>query len=269
MCQEASHHFKIVSPAVSLAMFDLFKDAKPLPDYCSDKNIGHASLALCYSQNVIPNSCDGCHEDWRGSRERLEAGVKAFNDMFYQKEPGTCTDCHASRTIAFNTSVHSPTMTRTDEKLPVCEDCHDGHSMGKAKEGDFRLSIAKKCGDCHEKPMESYFASYHGKASGLGDIETATCADCHSPHAILAADNPKSTLHEKNIVRTCATCHEGANASFAGFIPHADHHDRDKYPILYYTFLGMTILLIVVFVLFGLHSVLWFTRGMIDRSKQD
>jgi predicted CXXCH cytochrome family protein len=84
----ASHHFRIVSPAISLAMFDRFKDADPLPDYCSDEHIGHASLALCYSQNVIPNSCNGCHKDWKGSREGLEAGVKAFNEMFYQKKPG-------------------------------------------------------------------------------------------------------------------------------------------------------------------------------------
>jgi len=83
----ASHHFRIVSPAISLAMFDRFKDADPLPDYCGAEQIGHASLALCFSQNVIPNSCNGCHEGWKGSREGLKAGVKAFNEMFYQKEP--------------------------------------------------------------------------------------------------------------------------------------------------------------------------------------
>jgi len=264
-----SHHFKIVSPAISLAMFDRFKDAEPLPDYCSDKNIGHASLDLCYSQLLIPNSCGGCHEAWTGSRENLAAGVRAFNDMFYRKEPGTCTDCHSSRTLAFNASVHSSNITRTDEKLPVCTDCHDGHSMGEVAESDFRVSIARKCGACHEKPMESYFNSYHGKASGLGSVETATCSDCHSPHAILSAENPKSTLHEKNIVKTCGTCHERANASFAGFIPHADHHDRETYPTLFFTHRVMTILLVTVFALFGLHAILWLIRGMIERRKQD
>jgi predicted CXXCH cytochrome family protein len=78
----SSHHFKVVSPAVSLAMFDRFKDAEPLPDFCSDERIGHASLAFCYSQMVIPNSCNGCHPDWKETRKGLEAGVKAFNDMF-------------------------------------------------------------------------------------------------------------------------------------------------------------------------------------------
>jgi hypothetical protein len=78
----SSHHFKVVSPAVSLTMFDRFKDAEPLPDFCSDERIGHASLTFCYSQKVIPNSCNGCHSDWKGTRKRLEAGVKAFNDMF-------------------------------------------------------------------------------------------------------------------------------------------------------------------------------------------
>lgn len=78
----SSHHFKVVSPAVSLTMFDRFKDAEPLPDFCSDEQIGHASLTFCYSQKVIPNSCNGCHSDWKETRKRLEAGVKAFNDMF-------------------------------------------------------------------------------------------------------------------------------------------------------------------------------------------
>ena len=78
-----SHHFKIVSPAISLEMLDRFKNAEPLPDYCSDKRIGHTSLLLCYSQMIIPNSCNGCHDDWKGTREGFEAGVKAFNKMFY------------------------------------------------------------------------------------------------------------------------------------------------------------------------------------------
>jgi predicted CXXCH cytochrome family protein len=77
-----SHHFKIVSPAISLEMFDRLRDAEPLPDYCSDERIGHTSLPLCYSQKVIPNSCNGCHANWKGTREGFEAGVKAFNDMF-------------------------------------------------------------------------------------------------------------------------------------------------------------------------------------------
>jgi len=78
----SSHHFNIVSPAVSLEMFDRFKDAEPLPDFCSDERIGHASLAFCYLQMVIPNSCNGCHANWKGTREGFEAGVKAFNNMF-------------------------------------------------------------------------------------------------------------------------------------------------------------------------------------------
>ena len=83
-----SHHFKIVSPAISLEMFDQFRELDPLPDDCTDKRIGHSSLRLCYSQIVIPNSCNGYHEDWKGTRAGLEAGVKAFNEMFGQKEPG-------------------------------------------------------------------------------------------------------------------------------------------------------------------------------------
>lgn len=77
-----SHHFRIVSPEVSLKMFYRFKNEKPLPDFCDQGKVGHNSLALCYSREIIPNSCNGCHTDWKDSREGYQAGVTAFLEMY-------------------------------------------------------------------------------------------------------------------------------------------------------------------------------------------
>jgi hypothetical protein len=78
----------IVSPQVSLDMFNLFKDVEPVPDLWSDGIVGHNSLEEYLSQHIIPNSCNECHTEWKDSQEGYEAGVDAFVEMF----PGVETD---------------------------------------------------------------------------------------------------------------------------------------------------------------------------------
>jgi cytochrome b subunit of formate dehydrogenase len=46
------------------------------------------------------------------------------------------------------------------------------------------------------------------------------------------------------------------------FMPHADHKDREHYPALYWSFVGMTALLVLVFTFFGLHTLLWLFRSL-------
>ncbi|MCK7523588.1 MAG: hypothetical protein MZV64_41095 [Ignavibacteriales bacterium] len=62
-------------------------------------------------------------------------------------------------------------------------------------------------------------------------------------------DNPASHLNRKNVVETCKKCHASANRQFAGYFTHATHHDPHKYPWLFWTFWGMTGLLVGTFVL--------------------
>jgi hypothetical protein len=62
-------------------------------------------------------------------------------------------------------------------------------------------------------------------------------------------------------VGTCAKCHPGAHRQFAGYLTHATHHDKDKYPVLHYTWLFMTSLLVGTFVIFGMHTLLWLPRS--------
>jgi cytochrome b subunit of formate dehydrogenase len=68
-------------------------------------------------------------------------------------------------------------------------------------------------------------------------------------------------LAPENKVQTCAKCHPGANEKFAGYVPHASHKDKD-YPVLYYSFIFMTTLLISVFAIFGIHTAFWLLRTL-------
>ncbi len=124
-----------------------------------------------------------------------------------------------------------------------------------------------QCGKCHEDVTETYFDTFHGKVSKLGSDAAAKCQDCHSAHRILPTYDPASTLSRNNIVETCKSCHPNSNRKFVGYLTHATHHDKDKYPVLFYTFWAMTILLIGTFTFFGLHTLMWLPRALAEKKK--
>ena len=179
----------------------------------------------------------------------------------------TCGECHLGIYEQFKESVHSPLAYRTDKEQPGCDDCHKAHEIERVDRDDFRSQILNQCGKCHEDVTNTYFETYHGKVSKLGSARAAKCYDCHGSHAILPPTNPASTLSRDNIVETCARCHPGSNRKFTGYLTHATHHNRLKYPILFYTFWAMTLLVVGVFTFFGIHTVLWIPRSIRERLK--
>lgn len=174
----------------------------------------------------------------------------------------TCGNCHFGIKEMFNKSIHSPLVSNTEKDLPSCNDCHTAHTIRRTDQEGFKLTIMNQCGRCHEEVAKTYFDTYHGKVSQLGYTKTAKCYDCHGAHDILPIANPASHLNRNNVVETCKKCHAGANRQFAGYFTHATHHDPEKYPFLYFTFWGMTGLLLFTFFIAGLHTMLWFPRSL-------
>ena len=125
----------------------------------------------------------------------------------------------------------------------------------------------QKCGRCHDEIAKTYFDTYHGKVSQLGYTKTAKCYDCHGAHDIQKVSDPRSHLSRENVVETCQKCHPGATRRFAGYLSHATHHDPDKYPWLFWTFWGMTGLLVGTFVVSGAHTLLWLPRALQMRRE--
>jgi cytochrome b subunit of formate dehydrogenase len=174
----------------------------------------------------------------------------------------TCAQCHRGIYELFTRSVHSPTVTHTSKPLPVCSECHSAHTIARTDLADFKLHIMDQCGRCHKEISQRYFDTYHGKVSKLGYVKTAKCYDCHGAHDILPVNDPRSRLSRANIVHTCAQCHPGSNRRFAGYLTHATHHDPNKYPFLFYTFWGMTSLLVGTLVISGFHTLAWLPRSL-------
>ena len=181
--------------------------------------------------------------------------------------PNTCGACHHGIEQEFLQSVHSPTETHTTKPLPTCNDCHTAHSIARTDQDQFKLGIMNTCGRCHSAIAETYFETYHGKVSRLGYTKTAKCYDCHGAHDILKVTDPRSHLSRANVVNTCRKCHSDATRRFAGYLTHATHHDPEKYPWLYWTFWGMTALLVGTFTISGIHTLLWLPRAFQMRRE--
>ncbi|NOZ74769.1 MAG: hypothetical protein GXO90_05245 [FCB group bacterium] len=178
----------------------------------------------------------------------------------------TCGTCHKGIEDEFRKSIHWPGNIKTDKKLPICEDCHTSHTISRTGVRGFRMQMMKECGTCHEEESATYFTTVHGQASRLGENRVAKCYDCHGTHNILPPEYPNSTLAYQNVVQTCKKCHPSAQRKFAGYLTHATHHNKHKYPYLYYTYIFMTSLLVGTLTFFMIHTLLWLRRLWRDRK---
>ncbi len=217
---------------------------------------------LLQSGLMVTATCVNCHSSHRELPKKDPRSTVNPNNI-----ATTCAQCHLGVYEEFKKSVHSPDVTKTDKKLPVCNDCHLSHEINRVDLKDFKTSIIVQCGKCHEDVTETYFETFHGKVSKLGSSGAARCYDCHGAHNILPVSNPASQLSRGKIVETCKKCHPNSNRKFVGYLTHATHHNRDKYPYLYFTFWFMVILLTGTFTFFGIHTILWFPKALKESRK--
>jgi len=217
---------------------------------------------LLKSGLTVTATCTDCH-----TAHRELPHTDTTSSIYPGNIAKTCGTCHFGIEESFNMSVHSPAFTKTDKKLPVCNTCHTAHTIKRTDLAGFRMEIMSTCGNCHREIAKTYFDTYHGKVSQLGYSKTAKCYDCHGSHDILPVTDPKSHLSRNNVLKTCQKCHETATRQFAGYFTHATHHDPQKYPWLFWSFWGMTGLLIGTFFIAGVHTLLWLPRSLQYRRQ--
>jgi cytochrome b subunit of formate dehydrogenase len=190
--------------------------------------------------------------------------------------PQTCGTCHIGVAETYMDSIHGQRLLEDRPDAPVCTDCHTAHAITRTTTPGFMLDLVNECGSCHDKPpangkgrslYETYRLSYHGQVTQLGLARAARCSDCHGAHDVLPAEDPQSRVHQSNLIDTCASCHEGANANFVKFDAHADYRDGERYPILHAVWLYFIVVMSGAFGFFGVHSILWFIRSLIIRVK--
>ncbi len=191
--------------------------------------------------------------------------------------PETCGRCHVGVAEVYATSVHGQKRTESNGKSAVCTDCHTAHQITLASSPNFVRDVIEECGQCHDSPdangdrvgtyYQTYHESYHGQVTRLGAARAARCSDCHGSHDIRQLKDPASRVSQANLVTTCAKCHPAANANFVKFDPHANHRDAKHYPVLHGVWLYFMVMMSGIFTFFGLHTLLWFGRSMVDRMR--
>ena len=236
------------------------------------KNVAAQFITSVHYANGL--SCPDCHSNihsitpWDKDKRRVVA---------------TCTRCHDDKKI-YRNSIHGKAVFAGNQDAAACNDCHGLHAiknLGNANSFANREFHTRVCLKCHaDKAMmerngvttvavQTYMESYHGRNYRLGFPQlVAGCADCHTAHDVLPVSNPQSSINPANRVKTCRQCHKEASTDFVKFYPHGEDTNRAEYPILFYTFVGMTGLLVGTFAVFWIHTLLWMFRGFVENRER-
>ncbi|GAF97219.1 unnamed protein product, partial [marine sediment metagenome] len=171
-----------------------------IPDIVNSYTMSIHGKGLFESGLVVTATCANCHSA-HGPLPPDDPGSTVHPDNVAD----TCGACHYGIEETFKTSIHWPENSEmAPAELPTCEDCHTSHTISRTDRSDFRLMMMAQCGRCHVQESETFFDTYHGKVSRLGDAGAAKCYDCHGTHNILPTTSPTSNLSRRNIVETCA-----------------------------------------------------------------
>jgi len=213
--------------------------------------------ALTRSGLSVAPTCSDCHGN-HDIRRKTDTASRVYRPTV----PLTCGKCHEGIARDYWTSIHGVQVQKGSPLAPVCSSCHTAHEISRIDVAGWKVAVIKECGTCHEESIKTYRDTFHGQVTALGYSRVASCADCHGSHTIVPKADPRSLVSDANRVKTCKKCHAGATESFAQYDPHADPSNRARNPFLFYTSQFMKMLLMGVFAFFGIHTGLWFGRGM-------
>ena len=230
---------------------------------------GNANAATCID-------CHSSHGVIPGNDQK--STVNKFNI------PATCSKCHTKIGEEFNESIHGVHLTKGDKESPACTDCHGEHNI--LRHDDPQAPVAFKnvsrevCSPCHSSVKleakygintdryKTFSDSYHGLAIKGGSLEVANCASCHGAHNIKPSSDPTSTVSKANLIKTCGSCHPGANANFTIGKIHVTLEEKDE-PILYWiATMYISLIVMVIGGMFAHNAIDFVRKAKIKKLKQ-
>lgn len=142
-----------------------------------------------------------------------------FAAKAYALDEKGCLTCHGKPGMTKTNGNGQAVSLYVSEKLVNtaahryidCTTCHtnDPHKVATPLT---KLSLAQKCGTCHQYEYKVHLESVHGQQLAQGNPDVATCVDCHSaegsPHSVVRVLEYQATAYKKNIAATCAKCHD-------------------------------------------------------------
>jgi hypothetical protein len=256
--------------------------------------VNRSGLAAGPELRAMNERCTSCHETQRLPADdphssATEVGCHSCHSAHEQRPPSDpvsrmaghnqprfCGACHQEAVEQWLDDVHGRALMATDPDNydgrygsgpPSCSTCHGAHPIARATERGFSVAAVERCIACHQDAGRTFFGSYHGKATALGSVISATCVDCHGAHGIFPAADPRSAVAHENLVETCRACHEYARPAFVLYDSHPDPLNRERNPYIFYSFWFMNSLLIGTLTVFGLHTLAWWIRIVVDRRR--
>jgi nitrate/TMAO reductase-like tetraheme cytochrome c subunit len=265
-----------------LACVDCHKDLATLQEFPHAEKLAKVSCASCHDAEAAKYH-DSIHA-WAKEKAGLTASAPACADCHGTHDikgpgeptsrvsrpniPATCGACHKGVVEQYSRGIHAAALANGNAKAPVCSDCHTAHTIRRVDTEAWRLDVLNECGSCHAESLRTYRDTFHGQVTALGFVRVATCADCHGSHDIKPKRDSDSRIASAQLLATCGQCHHQANASFVRYDPHADRHNHDRSPVLYWVGIFMDGLLVTVFSFFGVHTLLWLGRGLHERRNK-
>jgi len=230
--------------------------------------------------NIKAAGCIDCH-----GRHDIIGPEKSDSKVYKRNIPNTCGKCHEKITVEYKESIHGQLVMQGNTDAPVCTDCHGEHNILNANDPKSPVSFSnvseRVCAPCHSSVklaakyeldanrLKTFSASYHGLAIRGGSAEVANCASCHGVHNIKPSSDSTSTISKANLVKTCGTCHPGANENFTIGRIHIDVRAEKDEPILYWVSSTYIMLIILTIGAMFLHNILdFFRKAKIRKMKQ-
>ncbi len=135
----------------------------------------------------------------------------------YALDENNCLSCHGNPELAKTTPkgevslyVREKDVNTAAHRFIDCTTCHTVEPHGVPTPLN-KLSLAEKCGTCHQYQHKLHLESVHGEQLLQGNPDVATCVDCHSPeanpHSVIRVLEYNAPAYKKNIAQTCAKCH--------------------------------------------------------------
>ncbi|MBM2832298.1 MAG: hypothetical protein HW414_1350 [Dehalococcoidia bacterium] len=155
-----------------------------------------------------------------GMAMAILAAVLAFSkvDSAYAIDQTGCLSCHSNyKMTKANGQGQQVSLYVAEEALQAsahryidCTTCHTTkpHEVPTPLT---KLSLAQKCGSCHDYQFQVHRESVHGQQLLRGNLDVATCVDCHSPtgnpHSVIRVLEAQAPAYKKNQAQTCGKCH--------------------------------------------------------------
>lgn len=175
----------------------------------------HAELVANFDAG---QSCETCHASTPQSEDAKCQTCHSLLRSQLTLPSGDTVELHVNPADIVN-SMHGEQVIQGVQYTTLrCTDCHQEQGLwgfphqpiDAETRRDLTISMQNVCQDCHTEIFELNADGIHAQHIIDGDLQAATCADCHGNHLILDPDEPR-----ERVSQTCGNCHADINTQYA------------------------------------------------------